>query len=148
MREERFELTPFVAGMTHGIHHQPAGDGPQRGVLDLQRRGNAVGILRVELMSSVAELDAVVELKLARVQERFETTHHAALSWDRQLVQAIRARATESESGARAVYAILTHGLLPGLAGQVLDRIAGGAAIGDVHVGVDPRGDPSFEFRP
>ena len=95
-----------------------------------------------------AELDAVVELKLARVQERFETTHHAALSWDRQLVQAIRARATESESGARAVDAILTHGLLPGLAGQVLDRIAGGEAIGDVHVGVDPRGDPSFEFRP
>ena len=94
------------------------------------------------------DLDAVVELKLARIQERFEVTHRAALSWDQNLVRAIRTRASETESGARAVDAILTHTLLPGLAAQVLDRIAGGLAVTDVHVGVDLHGDPTFAFRP
>ena len=45
----------------------------------------------------------------ARIQQRFEASHRAALSWDQGLVQAVRARAGEAESSARAVDAILTH---------------------------------------
>jgi type VI secretion system protein VasG len=95
-----------------------------------------------------AELDAVVGLKLARIQQRFEASHRAALSWDQGLVHAVRARAGETESGARAVDAILTHGLLPGLAGGVLERVADGRGFAAVHVGVGDDGELSFAFRP
>jgi type VI secretion system protein VasG len=95
-----------------------------------------------------AELDAVVGLKLAHIQQRFESSHRAALSWDPSLVRAVRARAVETESGARAVDAILTQSLLPGLAGRMLDRIAEGQAFTAAHVGVGQGGELVFEFRP
>ena len=95
-----------------------------------------------------AELDAVVDLKLAQIQQRFESSHRAALSWDPALVRTVRARAVETESGARAVDAILTHGLLPGLAGRMLDRIAQGQPFTAAHVGVGTDGELAFELRP
>ena len=95
-----------------------------------------------------AELDAVVGLKLARIQARFEATHRASLSWDQSLVQAVRARGRATESGARAVDAILTHTLLPGLAGRLLERIAAGQGLTAAHVGVRDDGELCFEFRP
>ena len=95
-----------------------------------------------------AELDAVVDLKLAQIQQRFESSRRAALSWDPALVRTVRARAVETESGARAVDAILTHGLLPGLAGRMLDRIAQGQPFTAAHVGVDTDGELAFELRP
>jgi type VI secretion system protein VasG len=95
-----------------------------------------------------AELDAVVGLKLAQIRQRFEASHRAALSWDSGLVRTVRARAVETESGARAVDAILTQTLLPGLAGRMLDRIAEGRGFTAAHVAVGRDGELAFEFRP
>ena len=95
-----------------------------------------------------AELDAVVDLKLAQIQQRFESSHRAALSWDPSLVRTVRARAVETESGARAIDAILTQTLLPGLAGRMLDRIAEGQSLAAAHVAVGGDGELEFELSP
>jgi type VI secretion system protein VasG len=63
-------------------------------------------------------------------------------------VRAVRTRAGETESGARAIDAILTQNLLPGLAGRLLDRIAEGQGFTAAHVGVRADGELGFEFRP
>jgi type VI secretion system protein VasG len=56
------------------------------------------------------------------------------------LVDTIAARCTETSSGARNVEKILSRTLLPELSGEVLSRLADGAAIEAITVGVDTDG--------
>ena len=56
------------------------------------------------------------------------------------LVDTIAARCTESSSGARNVENILSRTLLPELSAEVLARMADGAPITEVTVGMDPSG--------
>ena len=60
------------------------------------------------------------------------------------LVETIAARCTETSSGARNVEKILSRTLLPELSAEVLSRLAEGATIGGVTVGVDTAG--SFQY--
>ena len=55
-----------------------------------------------------------------------------------------RARCTETSSGARNVEKILSRTLLPELSAEVLSRLAEGATISVVTVGVDTAG--SFQY--
>ena len=74
-------------------------------------------------------------------------TQRAELTYDEAVVAAIVRRAGESESGARTIDAILTHTLLPGLSGLVLDRLAQGTGIDAVHVRLTSGGEFVFEVR-
>jgi type VI secretion system protein VasG len=88
-------------------------------------------------------LAEVVRLKLARIARRMQARHGAELVIDDALVEAVLARCTEVDSGARAVDHILTGQLLPQLADQVLCCLAEGQAVQRVRAGVGPQG----EFR-
>ena len=83
-----------------------------------------------------AEIGSIVEMKLARLAERFAANHGARFSWDDAVTEAITARCTEVDSGARNIDFILTQTVLPQLSTLVLERIATASAFSGVHMGV------------
>ncbi|WP_322058021.1 type VI secretion system ATPase TssH [Paraburkholderia sp. J63] len=89
-------------------------------------------------------LAEIIELKLERIRRRIEANHGAAFEWDDSLVEAVLARCTEVDSGARNVDHILNGTLLPELAQQVLERIAQGTALASVAVRANEAGE--FEY--
>jgi type VI secretion system protein VasG len=89
-------------------------------------------------------LAEIIELKLERIRKRIEANHGAAFEWDDSLVEAVLARCTEVDSGARNVDHILNGTLLPELAQQVLERIAQGTALASVNVRANDAGE--FEY--
>jgi type VI secretion system protein VasG len=87
----------------------------------------------------------IVRLKLGKIQRRIEQTHHVRFSFDERLVDAVAARCTEVESGARNVDNILTHTLLPEVSVRILEQLASGGEIGAITVGVTD--DGAFSYR-
>ncbi|HUF28327.1 MAG TPA: type VI secretion system ATPase TssH [Gemmatimonadaceae bacterium] len=87
----------------------------------------------------------IIVLKLGRVQRRLLETHRIVLSYDDALVEAVAARCTEVESGARNVDNILTNSLLPEVSRLLLETVASGGRLELVRVGVGE--DGNFEYR-
>ncbi|MFM0396830.1 type VI secretion system ATPase TssH [Paraburkholderia phytofirmans] len=86
-------------------------------------------------------LAEIIELKLDRIRRRIESNHKAVFEWDESLVDAVLARCTEVDSGARNVDHILNGTLLPEVAQQVLERVANGAAIERIAVRASETGE-------
>ncbi|CAG9252806.1 AAA+ ATPase ClpV1 [Paraburkholderia unamae] len=93
-----------------------------------------------------AQIAAIVELKLARIAQRFARNHHATLTWDDALAQEIVQRCKEVDSGARNVDHILAQAVLPELAQRVLERISLAEPFGGVHLALDAAGGMTFRF--
>ncbi len=87
----------------------------------------------------------IIELKLDRIRARIAQNHRAVFSWDESLVNAVLARCTEVDSGARNVDHILNGTLLPELAQHVLGRIAQGERIEQIAVRALEGGE--FEYK-
>jgi type VI secretion system protein VasG len=87
----------------------------------------------------------IIELKLERIRARVAENHRAAFTWDESLVDAVLARCTEVDSGARNVDHILNGTLLPELAQHVLGRIAQGERIEQIAVRALESGE--FEYK-
>ncbi|MGE8656402.1 MAG: type VI secretion system ATPase TssH [Achromobacter sp.] len=90
-------------------------------------------------------LARIIGLKLARIAERVQANHRALFEWDEALVEAVLARCTEVDTGARNVDHILNGTLLPQIAEQVLGRMAQGEAIARIRVTAGKNGD--FRYR-
>ncbi|HRL21308.1 MAG TPA: type VI secretion system ATPase TssH [Alcaligenes sp.] len=90
-------------------------------------------------------LARIITLKLQRIADRFAQNHQARLEWDDSLVDAIYARCTEVDSGARNVDNILNGSLLPEIAGHVLSRMAQGQPLTRVRVTALKNGQ--FRYR-
>ncbi|MDZ5456000.1 type VI secretion system ATPase TssH [Azohydromonas lata] len=86
---------------------------------------------------SDASLRHIVGLKLDRIAARVARNHQASLEWGEGLIAAIQARCTEGDGGARNVDHLLDATLLPTLAEQVLQHMAGGQPLRRLHVGTD-----------
>jgi type VI secretion system protein VasG len=86
----------------------------------------------------------IIQLKLGSIGKRLHENHRAEFSYDDAVVEQVRSRCTEVESGARNVDHILTRTLLPDIAREVLARMAAGDAIGRVHVTVS---DGAFQYQ-
>ena len=63
------------------------------------------------------------------------------------MIEAIASRCTESESGARNIENVLTHGILPEVSTRFLERLANGQPIGDVRVSLDNNGAFSYSVE-
>lgn len=87
----------------------------------------------------------IIGLKLGRIARRVQATHRAVFEWDEALVDAVLARCTEVDTGARNVDHILNGALLPEIAEHVLSRMAQGETIAKIRVGAGKNGD--FRFR-
>ena len=88
-------------------------------------------------------LERIIRLKLDRIGARVAAQHQARFEYDRKLVEAVLARCTEVDTGARNVDHILDGTLLPELASRVLARMAEGQRIERVRVTTGKSG----EFR-
>ena len=93
------------------------------------------------------EMASIVQLKLDRVTERFETNHNAPLSYTDAVVEQITARCQEVESGARNIDYILTQSLLPDLSAKLLGRMAEGDAIRSARIDVADDGTFAYEIQ-
>ncbi|MFN9909616.1 MAG: hypothetical protein ACK56F_26445, partial [bacterium] len=65
--------------------------------------------------------------------------HRAQVAFDEKLVDAILARCTEVDSGARNVDHILNGSLLPEMAEHVLQRMADGQKLSQVKLSADAK---------
>jgi type VI secretion system protein VasG len=91
-------------------------------------------------------LRTIIKLQLGRIQRRITDTYRTGFTYSPEVVEAIAARCTESESGARNIENVLTHGVLPEVSTRFLERLAQGQAIGDVHVSLDNNGAFSYSL--
>ena len=94
-----------------------------------------------------AGIEAVVRLKLHRLQERFAATRHGELTYAAPLVRAIAEQAGATESGARMVDEILTQSVLPPLSAQILDHLAEERPITGAYLGLGRDGSILVEVR-
>ncbi len=86
-------------------------------------------------------LDRIIRLKLDRIGARVGVNHQAEFVYDTKLVDAVLARCTEVDTGARNVDHILNGTLLPEIAGHVLARMADGRAVNRIKVSAGKNGD-------
>ena len=93
-------------------------------------------------------LKQIVRLKLNKVRRRIADSHHVKLEYDDAVVDAVAARCTEVESGARNVDNILTNTLLPEISTRILEQMATGEGIGTITVGVGDDGGLTYHVAP
>ena len=83
---------------------------------------------------SDAMIEAIAGQKLRGIARRLDTGHGAELVVGEGVMEQIKARCIEVESGGRMIDAILTNTLLPELSRQVLNRKLEGATLSRVTV--------------
>jgi type VI secretion system protein VasG len=81
-------------------------------------------------------MKTIIRLKLAKIQKRIMQNHKIDLTYDPAVLDAVAARCTEVESGARNIDNILTNSMLPDISRQILSRMAEGEKIARINVGV------------
>jgi type VI secretion system protein VasG len=89
----------------------------------------------------------IIKLKLGKIERRIAVNHKAEFSYDEALVEAVLARCTEVDSGARNVDNILNGTLLPEIAESVLARMAEGAAISKIKVSANKQGQFKYSVK-
>jgi len=93
------------------------------------------------------QIRRIVKLKLAKIQERFAQNHMADLAIDQTLIDAISARCTEVDSGARNIDQILSQTLLPELSTELLVRMASDQPFSRVEVTLRESGDFAYSIQ-
>lgn len=137
--------------------NKPAEDMPDADTLTEQRRPalykafkpTFLGRMKVIPYYPISDdvLEKIIRLKLDRIGARVRENHQAQFVYDTPLVEAVLARCTEVDSGARNVDHILNGSLLPEVADTVLARMAEGGAIERIKVGVDKRGGFKYAVK-
>ncbi len=89
----------------------------------------------------------IIELKLGRIRDRVAANHNADFVWDDKLVEAVLARCTEVDSGARNVDHILSGTLLPEMAETVLGRMAEEGEISRIKVSAGKNGEFKYTMK-
>jgi type VI secretion system protein VasG len=89
----------------------------------------------------------IIKLKLGKIQQRIAVNHKAEFVYDNKLVEAVLARCTEVDSGARNVDNILNGTLLPEVAETVLARMAEGRSFERIKVSAHKDGHFKYDFK-
>ena len=89
----------------------------------------------------------IIGLKLRKIAQRIAANHKAEFSHDEALVEAVLARCTEVDSGARNVDNILNGTVLPEIAESVLAKMAEGAAITKIKVSASKQGQFKYTIK-
>ncbi|UTY58621.1 type VI secretion system ATPase TssH [Massilia sp. erpn] len=89
----------------------------------------------------------IIGLKLMHIGRRIKENHHADFGWDEGLVDAVLARCTEVDSGARNVDHVLQGSLLPEVADALLARVGESGAISCIAVSTTDEGKFKYSIR-
>lgn len=90
-------------------------------------------------------LKKIIILKLNKVKRRLHETHRIELSWDEAVLDAIAARCTEVESGARNVDNILTNSLLPAVSRLLLESLVAEGKPAAIAVAIGDDGEFTYQ---
>ena len=85
----------------------------------------------------------IIRLQLGRIERRIRENHAVPFTYDDEVVELVRSRCTELESGGRMIDAILTNTVLPALSREFLTRLMNHAPVERVHVSV---ADSEFSY--
>ncbi|MBV9493224.1 MAG: type VI secretion system ATPase TssH, partial [Acidobacteria bacterium] len=91
-------------------------------------------------------LKQIVRLKINKIRRRIAETHKVKLTYGEDVVDAVAARCTEVESGARNVDNILSNTMLPELSRALLSKMAEGGGIGTITIGVGADGNLTYDI--
>ena len=91
-------------------------------------------------------LDAITRLKLGRIQRQMQQNHGLALTYGDELIELVRQRCLEVESGARSVDNLLSNTLLPEISRQLLRCMATSEEHRTVTVGITESGELRYEW--
>lgn len=80
---------------------------------------------------------SIASLKLNAIRKRVATVHGAELICGDDVLELIRSRCAELESGGRMIDAILTNTMLPAISREVLVRMGDGEAINTIRVSIN-----------
>ncbi len=97
--------------------------------------GRLVTIPFYPLSDEVIKL--IAKLQLRRIEKRVAENHKVPFTYSDEVVDLIRSRCTELESGGRMIDAILTNTVLPAISEEFLTRMMEGKGIDRIHVGVE-----------
>jgi type VI secretion system protein VasG len=89
---------------------------------------------------STSMIEAITRHQFSKIAKRLRASHDAELVIGDGVMEMIKARCTEIESGGRMIDAILTNTLLPALSRGVLSRTIDGQPMTRVVVGVSDDG--------
>jgi len=88
----------------------------------------------------------IAEMKLRSLGNRLRSAHGVETTFDPGLVEELARRCTESETGARNVDQTLRSSLMPLLAAELLQHLAGGAVPQSLEVKLSEQGAWVFQF--
>ncbi len=129
------ELMPDSEGIAKGIRE------PLRQVFPAALLGRLIVVPYYPISDGM--LKSIIRLQLGRIAKRVTEQRRVPFTYDDSVVELISSRCTESESGARAVDAILTHTLLPKISMEFLTRLVDSKVVKKVHIG---REDGEFTY--
>ncbi len=88
----------------------------------------------------------IVDLALGRIRQRVAANYGAKFEWTPAAADAVAARCTETQSGARNIESILNQTVMPVLAGGLLTRMAEQKLAANVKLSVDGAGEFNYEI--
>jgi len=92
-------------------------------------------------------LKEIIRLKLSRIQKRLLENHRVALTYRESLVDLVKQRCIEVESGARNVDHLLSNTMLPEISRQLLKRMVEGEALERITVGAAENGEFTYTWN-
>jgi type VI secretion system protein VasG len=123
------DLLPEPAGLAEALRP------PLLKVFPAALLGRLVVIPYYPLSDSM--LDAIIRLQLRRIEGRLADRHGVPLTYGEAVVDLVRRRCTEMESGGRMIDAILTNTVLPQISREFLTRMREERPIERVELGVE-----------
>ncbi len=91
-------------------------------------------------------MSKIIRLQLGRIAKRVTERHGVPFTFSEAVVDLVRGRCNEPESGGRMIDAILTNTMLPDISGAFLDRLLQGVPVVRVHVDVGEDGGFTYDF--
>ena len=88
----------------------------------------------------------ITVLALNRVGARLTASYGIDFGWSEAVVDTVVARTTETQSGARAIDAVLNQWLIPELASLILERMSNETITSSVRSDVDSGGNFTYSF--
>ncbi len=88
-------------------------------------------------------IEMITRLQLGRIEKRVRKNHNVSFSYTDDVVELIRSRCTELESGGRMIDAILTNTVLPRISEEFLTRMMQGEPVSGIQVSA---ADDQFQY--
>ena len=89
----------------------------------------------------------IVGINFRKLRDRVAQNYKSSFNWSPEVVDAVAARCTESQSGARNIENVIRRGIQPVLAARFLEAMANGDATESVSIDIDSNGEFTYTLN-